>query len=58
MKKEVLLKVESLLQGFKLPQHRKTIRGGDSVKWLLKNLKRDNEKNPDYEETMELLRSL
>ena len=58
MKKEILAKVESLLQGFKLPLHRKTIRGGDSVKWLLKNLKRDNEKNPDYEEAMELLRSL
>lgn len=58
LKKEVLEKVEGLLKGFKLPSHRKTIRGGDSVKWLLKNLKRDNESNPAYQETMELLRSL
>jgi hypothetical protein len=58
MKKEILSKVEDMLQGFKLPTHRKTIRGGDSVKWLIKNLKRDNEHNPDYPEVMELLKSL
>lgn len=58
MKKEIIAKLEDMLQGFKLPDHRKTIRGGDSVKWLIKNLKRDNERNPDYAETMELLKSL
>lgn len=58
MKKEILSKVEDMLDGFKLPPHRKTIRGGDSVKWLIKNLKRDNENNPDYPEVMELLKRL
>lgn len=55
---EIVLKIERNLKKFELPEHRKTIRGNDSVRWLIKNISRSNSDNPKYEETMELLKSI
>jgi len=55
---EIVYKIENNLRNFVLPEHRKIIRGNDSVRWLIKNLGRSNGDNPKYDETMELLKSI
>lgn len=50
--------IEKNLKTMKLPIHRKTIRGGDSIKWLIKNLAFENREHSKYQETMDLLKTL
>lgn len=50
--------IEKNLKTMKLPIHRKTIRGGDSIKWLIKNLAFENSEHSKFQETMDLLKTL
>jgi hypothetical protein len=55
MKKEVVTKLESLLKKMKLPLHRKTIKSGDSLRWLQRNLQTENANHPLYPEAIKLI---
>jgi hypothetical protein len=58
MKKEVVEKLESILKKMKLPLHRKTIKSGDSIRWLERNLRIENANNPLYQEAIQLMRQV
>lgn len=55
---DTIKRIENNLKTMKLPIHRKSIRGGDSIKWLIKNLAFANSEHSKYQETMDLLKTL
>ena len=58
MNKEIIQEIEKELKKMHLPIHRKTIRGGDSLRWLMRNLGINNRENPKYEQVIELIKQV
>lgn len=58
MNKEIIQQIEKELKKMSLPIHRKTIRGGDSLRWLMRNLGINNRENPKYEQVIELIKQV
>jgi hypothetical protein len=50
--------VTKLLHTMDLPQHRKSVRHNDDVRWLKNNLEVRNAKHKHFQEAMELLKSI
>jgi hypothetical protein len=58
MNKEIIQQIEKELKQMSLPVHRKTIRGGDSLRWLARNLGINNREHPKFERVMELIKQV
>lgn len=58
MNKEIIQQIEKELKQMSLPIHRKTIRGGDSLRWLARNLGINNREHPKFEQVMELIKQV
>jgi hypothetical protein len=58
MNKEIIQQIEKELKQMSLPIHRKTIRGGDSLRWLARNLGINNREHPRFDHVMELIKKV
>lgn len=58
MNKEIIQQIERELKQMSLPIHRKSIRGGDSLRWLVRNLGINNHEHPKFEHVMNLIKQV